>query len=159
MSWQNATWQASHHVSYAATMPSICERLHEIRTDAIVRVGIVADPCAAHRRMFSDFTPNGCRHYAGTVRGSPNTDLVGRVVSSDSQLGNGPFVFVAPEMVPQAFAELVPQLDVTGVGAQKRPIGSCCFLHTVSRGSDSCIPFSMATAMSKGQSLPLKRSN
>ena len=95
-------WQAHDAVGYDSAMTAGCSTLlAEITADPARRKAILADPRDLHRTLFASFTPPGHNEYAGTYRGTRGTTLVGRRMSSDSQLEvGGQFEFCLPDEVP-----------------------------------------------------------
>ena len=101
-------WQAHLASGYDGAMAARCDRLlAEIVAESGRRKAILADPRDLHREMFASFTPATHSEYAGTYRGTPDTSLVDRRMSSGSQIDpEMVYEFCPPGEVPTRMTKL-----------------------------------------------------
>lgn len=85
-------WQAHDSANYDEVMRDRCSALlDEINKDKDRRKQILNDPRNLHRELYSSFAPAKHPEYAGAYRGTPNTTLFDRTLSSPSVLNPGKF--------------------------------------------------------------------
>jgi fido (protein-threonine AMPylation protein) len=106
-------WQAHNAPGYDSAMSSRSSvLLQEIVSNPSRRRALFADPRDLHRELFAPFAPPGHAEYAGSYRGTPDTTLVGRRISAESQLEPGTeYEFCLPGEVPARMATLLKHTD------------------------------------------------
>lgn len=102
-------WQAHKSTNYNQKMTIACDDLLKtIIIDKSQRTLVLSNPAKIHLELFKDFTPQGYEEYAGIYRGTPNTTLACREVSSTSQIDeNSTYNFLISSQVTSAIEWLI----------------------------------------------------